>query len=251
MTINEILESGLLELYVSGAISDSDRQIVETALNKYPSLKTELKEIEDTFLKYAELHSVTAPKNLIKNLNLTDHSSIFGSQKIRNKLIVGFASLLIFALGSTLFYQHLKHREAFESLTKQLDDCKITQSIYDGQIAIYNDLNHQDHKIIQISSSETYPSSDIYFHTNSTTNKNYLQIKSIPNLNNHQRFQLWALVEDLDPIPLNVFEMKDHLIFAVDFVESTKAYAITIEALGGAQKPSMEQLIGVFNLEEI
>lgn len=57
MELNELLESGLLELYVIGDLSEAEKKVIEHSLNIYPSLRQELNEIELALESYAELHS--------------------------------------------------------------------------------------------------------------------------------------------------------------------------------------------------
>ena len=63
MKLNEILESGLLELYVLGKLSGDELRIIEEALAQYPSLKGELLEIERALFKYDNLHKITPPSS--------------------------------------------------------------------------------------------------------------------------------------------------------------------------------------------
>lgn len=72
MELNEILESGLLELYVIGDLSEKENQMIENALIQFPSLKQEIHEIEKTFEAYALAHATEVPataKPMLLTLN--------------------------------------------------------------------------------------------------------------------------------------------------------------------------------------
>ena len=58
MDRNEILQSGLLELYVMGNLSDDDLRVVQNALAKDSLLVDELNKIEEAFFLYAQAHAV-------------------------------------------------------------------------------------------------------------------------------------------------------------------------------------------------
>ncbi len=57
MELEEIKNSGILELYVLGDLSSKELAEVEQAISKYPALKQELFEIEKSFEVYAQLNA--------------------------------------------------------------------------------------------------------------------------------------------------------------------------------------------------
>lgn len=58
MTRHQIIESGLLELYVIGCLEPAEEQEIEAALEKYPILRNELHAIEYTLEHYAQAHAI-------------------------------------------------------------------------------------------------------------------------------------------------------------------------------------------------
>ena len=64
MDRNEILNSGLLELYVMGSLEGSELVLVNEALSKDPLLAHELDQIEQAFFLYAQAHAI-APSPLL------------------------------------------------------------------------------------------------------------------------------------------------------------------------------------------
>jgi len=65
MDRNEILNSGLLELYVMGSLEGSELVLVNEALSKDPLLAHELHQIEQAFFLYAQAHAI-APSSTVK-----------------------------------------------------------------------------------------------------------------------------------------------------------------------------------------
>ena len=59
LSIEEIKESGLLESYVIGEITEDSLPLVEQAIIDHPELRNEIQEIELCFAKYAQAHDVT------------------------------------------------------------------------------------------------------------------------------------------------------------------------------------------------
>jgi len=58
LSIEEIKESGLLESYVIGEITEDSLPLVEQAIIDYPELRNEIQEIELSFATYAQAHEV-------------------------------------------------------------------------------------------------------------------------------------------------------------------------------------------------
>ena len=65
MDRNEILNSGLLELYVTGSLEGSELALVNEALSKDPLLAHEVDQIEQAFFLYAHAHAI-APSPAVK-----------------------------------------------------------------------------------------------------------------------------------------------------------------------------------------
>lgn len=64
MTLSEIRESGLLELYLLGHLDEEETLIVKKALFQFPELEKELESIEQTLIEYTERISLPPPADL-------------------------------------------------------------------------------------------------------------------------------------------------------------------------------------------
>jgi len=69
MDRDEILNSGLLELYSLGCLAPDETQLVETALSQDPLLAQDLQQIEETLLFYAQANAIS-PHPSVKPLLL-------------------------------------------------------------------------------------------------------------------------------------------------------------------------------------
>ncbi len=253
--LKDIIESGLLELYVIGALNDQELRQVETWLNKYPQLQSEIQDIEKALGAYGKANAVTPPENLkqvikSKLSKATDHSvhsneQPQGSNNNLWKLIMTLG--LISIVGFSLYYIN-RLQNKVRVIETTLIACENELKEKDVDYVLLEDLKHQSNQIVLAEATEKYPETEIYIHNNSVTQKTFLQFQSLPTLTDDQSFQLWSLKEDSDPIPLNVFDKLDGEIIEVAFIENTMAYAITIEPKGGSQSPNLADLIGVFNI---
>jgi mannose-6-phosphate isomerase-like protein (cupin superfamily) len=90
MNLKEIRESGLLELYVNGALEKSEHALVIHALEIHPELKQDLEEIEIAFLQYAQNASIT-PHGAVKPLLL---ATLNYMERMRNGELPSFPPVL-------------------------------------------------------------------------------------------------------------------------------------------------------------
>lgn len=261
MTINEIRESGLLELYVLGALDGTELTQVEQALISFPELSADLNTIERTLQTYATANAVSpspglknkileeARKNKLNNNNSTNNHSGGNRNYDFLKGLLALLSLLsiFFAYSWYNSYQSLKQME--ESNQRDMEVCDSIREASTKQYARYQDLTNPNNRIIQNAEIEKYPETEIYLYHNSTDKKNYIQLASLPPIdNNTQSYQLWSIIGNNPPQPLDVFQSDGENVFAVQHIDDTQVYAITIERKGGVQSPTLDDLIGTFSI---
>lgn len=250
---NDILNSGLLELYAIGSISDEDRQIVESALAAYPELVEEVRDIEITLEQYTRAHSIQPDPSLKdKILSQIEDKTAGSDEGIRKNNPLNWQNGAMIILLTLLAWQWLKSMRDNTMLTDQnqqiSQSCDSIQNQMNERIVTLENILSGNSRIIPVSPTEKFPETQLYFHLDSDQRSNFLQVKNLPNLADNQSFQLWSLKEGQDPIPLDVFQGTEDIIIPVQFVDATNAYAITIEPEGGSQSPTLENLIGVFNI---
>lgn len=260
MNFNEILESGLLELYVLGNLSGDELNEVERYIQKFPQLKSEILEIEKALYRYDNLYKTEAPSGSLDKIlsqipesdlptqqgpkqdNLTNHSS-----KWRR-----LSAILTGLLLLSLFFFYSNHKNAqnkYNEQNKILVECENENEELRRKEESYTAILEYDSRKIAIAATEKYPETALIIHSNPVRKKNYLQISNLPALNENQSYQLWSLKGENDPpTPLDVFENQIEGLIQVSYIEGTNAYAITIEPKGGKQSPTLENLIGVFSI---
>ena len=64
INIKEYIESGVLEDYLSGNVSEQERREVECLSKIYPEIKAELEQLSEAVERYAFAHSVSPPASL-------------------------------------------------------------------------------------------------------------------------------------------------------------------------------------------
>ncbi len=268
MTLDEIRNSGLLEAYVIGDVSMEERYEVEQALLKFPELKLDIAEIETALEVYALAHARplreglknellagvlravnedSSIDNTAKDPKLRELKTSGGTSKI--KWWRAAAAILLFTNLASLSYLYNGQNKANEQLNAyqvKLNDCDELQRKNSIRLASYQNALSPDSRDLKVAPTPKYAETDLIFFTDDKKEKNYIQVNRLPALAANQSFQLWALKEGSDPIPLTVFDRNEGQLLEVDFVASTATYAITIEKKGGSKTPDLEKLIGTF-----
>ena len=265
MNIEEIRESGMLEQYVLGLLSEQDVLKVQGYLSLYPTLQKDYLEIQLAIQNYAKSEGVVPRTNLeaaIKALVSAEGSQVPVNKKVQsspsdsNAKSSGNSSnfgkkLFLFALGAMTmfstwyaFQKHTENKDLQNSFNIIKKDCEDEQTRQNEVINQYEQLNNPSSKTLNFTPTDGYNETNLLFHFNPVDQQNYIQIKNLPAIAANQAFQLWSLKDGVDPIPLTVFKQGDNFIVPVDFEEGTGTYAITIEDENGASVPTLTRLIG-------
>ena len=254
MTLEEILDSGLLELYVLGKLSPDERQEVEKAIQQYPEVKREILEIEQGLYKYDGLFKVEPSSTVLDQLKEEIRSSSTSEDDNLNKgkNLWGLLSIILgLSLLSTIFFFNQKTNTLEQTIDEQqglIVDCDEEKVQLAEQLRLQESILEYESQKIFITPTEKFPDVEMIIYNNKAAQRNFLQIKNLPPLASNQSFQLWSLRGSEAPIPLDVFESDVNPLLEIQFIEATDAYAITIEPLGGQDAPTLENLIGVFTV---
>ncbi len=254
LNLNEILNSGLLELYVLGQLNDADTNLIEEARKKFPELKHEIFAIETALYRYDNIHKIEPSKNVLPEiLSGIKSDSVPPEKQTGHGNSRWAAASVVLGLGllSSLFFNYSQSKSINQSndlYTQKIKQCEEEKKIaQDDQLIMSSMLDLNSRKIIA-SPTDKYPETSLIIYNNEERKKNYLQIDKLPPLADNQSYQLWSLKGDNAPIPLDVFETPAGKFLELQFVDDTNAYAITIEPKGGKDTPTLENLIGVFNV---
>ena len=242
MSIKEIQESGLLEYYVLGLLSEQDVQKVEGYLVQYPQLQEEYLEIQKAMQAYASAQGITPKVGLeqkiisevkangsktpveASNTNQLSNSTNSGSDWKSFAVPALLAAALFFSWSA---FKKGKQHEALQKEYKTYkENCESQQAASLQKQIIYANISTPNNRTLELTPTDGYKETNLLFHYNEVDKRNYIQIKNLPEIENNLAFQLWSLKDGVDPIPLTVFKAGDELIIPVDFEEGTGTYAI-------------------------
>jgi anti-sigma-K factor RskA len=255
--IKEIIESGILELYVLNQLGPEESAEVELLSTQHTEIAQEIHEISLSLEKYSQLMAVPPPSSLenkiFDNLPPKDRSNLppndeiphssSGSSKMVTILLTAIALLNAF-----LYYNQLNKNKSLESdFAKKSQICDSIANTQQQQYAILEAISAPGNQIVKLAASEKYAGIDLYLHSNTKTKQNLIQIVEAPTLQVNQTMQLWALKEGQAPQPMDLFVSSQDFV-KVGFVDDATTYAITIEPKGGSSSPTMSNLLGTMSV---
>ncbi|MCM4156572.1 anti-sigma factor [Gramella sp. AN32] len=261
MDINEYIESGILELYVYGALTEAESLEVSTALKKHPEILKEVEEIEYALRRLSSSIAPYNPEALLaaitakltaKNAKIrTLDTSTTKSRRTNWVAWIGWAACLLFIVG--LFFMIGDNNNLREQLTKEkAKNAKFEQQIADARddkenaeelLAVIRDKNVSK---IPLGGQTVAPDAFATVYWNKKENRAYVDAKDLPEPPRGKVYQVWSL--KLDPLtPTSIGLLADFVddenkIFELSNANESEAFGITLEPEGGSKAPTMEQL---------
>ena len=281
MNTKEYIQSGVLELYAAGALSDTEAREVEAMAARYPEVQAELAAIQDALVSYSasfkknpnpELRSTilnrideiegVSSENVVsisdaqKKPNIADTTgkSPFNYSRQPARFNYLMAAVWIFLvlniIGNIYFFNKLKNTE--EQMTGVVNENNKMKLEYE-KIRLDMDKKSTDmkmvmnrsNKIVDLKGMEIAPQSFATVYWNPNSKKVMLNVNNLPMPPADKQYQLWAL-KDGKPIDAGVFDMQpgtgDDMHMMPVTIADADAFAVTLEKKGGSPVPTLTQL---------
>lgn len=255
MNSSEYIESGTLELYVFGLLSEAENKEVQDMADKHADVQSEIIAIEKAVINLS--------------YSISPHLSAENYNKIREKLLerqkviemqpkrgispyLGWAAaiLLLFAVGIQYFN--------YNQVTQEAQQATAERNKFEQMLASLQEQNTETEKALAIirdksnitvslEGQEVSPESFAKVYVNNDKNEIYVDIAGLPEPPQGKVYQVWALkLDPLTPTSIGVLDaataQENKGIYRVDNFEGAEAFGITLEPAGGSESPTLEQL---------
>ncbi|WP_026728722.1 anti-sigma factor [Flavobacterium denitrificans] len=256
MEAQEYIESGTLELYVYGLLTETENLEIAELAKKNPEVLQEIISIEKAIValssSFSPFHSVANFEKIKARLELK-HGKVVDMKPASNwSQYVGWAAAVLLLLG--LGYQTLeltKTKEAISTVGTEKSKIERDYAFLDQQnketeksLAIVRDVKNTG---VTLGGQAVSPTSFAKVYWNKDTKTTYIDAAGLPKPPKGMVYQVWAL--KLSPVltPTSIgllsdFEGNSNKIFAVDRTNEAEAFGITLEPAGGSLTPTMTQL---------
>ncbi len=248
--IDKILNSDLLQRYITGDVTPTERIKVDMLRVDYREIRERLKELEYQLEQDHISQAITPPEGtkdcVIKALNPEAKTGIpktsTTSRQLGNKSWLAVAaSFLVGAavVGFTLTKNNRslqkQNTQLSADLTALTDACNIINEQYafinapETTPIVLENINSGDYQAV------------VYW--NDTKQASYLRCLNLPKLDSGKTYQIWADVNH-KMLSLGTFSSGKELI-ALGYYDHATSLNITVEPWGGSDQPTLETLTAV------
>jgi anti-sigma-K factor RskA len=265
LNAQEIISSGILELFCTGLTSAVENAEVEQWVKQYPEVAAEIAAIQAGLEEYAQSHAIApAPsvkEKLFAEINKTAASPVVnmnppgsGTAKVYSispAWKYAAAASIILLLGS-LFANYIYYNKYNDTSNKlastqsELNQQKELAQSMDTAMSVMGNMHATPVAVKSIDSTAADMGARIYWMKN--TDEVYIDPANLPKAPEGKQFEFWAIV---DGAPVNggiitgeINGKKVHIQKMKSFGK-VQAFAISLEAAGPAKtKPAKVMAVG-------
>ncbi|WP_299763477.1 anti-sigma factor [uncultured Dokdonia sp.] len=268
--IQEYIDSGVLELYVYGTLSEAESAEVSRLVALHPELKAEVEHIE---IALQQLTSAAAPftpssfdsiqskiqstngEDVIPLLPIDEESSQRPIKQISKRTIfissLGWvATILLLVVLGYQFAGGKKLEDKITTLEREQILQQAKTDMAEEELVKANEmldiLRTKDIISVPLGAQEISPEAYASIYWNKETDKAYVDVRGLPTPPKGKVYQLWSLTLDpLTPTSMAVLDQYDAngtQLFEVNNPNASEAFGITLEPEGGSASPTLEQL---------
>lgn len=266
MDVEAYIESGILELYVAGALSEKENQEVYVLMQQHPEILQEVLEIENAIITLTASTSRGKNKALLQSIrNIlgfgANDEKIVPVRQLRYNWVTysGWAAAIILGVG--LFWT-LNQNKQLESEIQTVDleksfleaEIENTRTSLSDAKNLINVLRDDDITEVPLAGQTNFESTYAKVYWDQENQKIYLDAAGLPEPPRGKVYQVWSLtLNPLTPVSLgtlDTFATDDNKIFEIENLNQSEAFGITLEPEGGSASPTMEQLytLGVVSI---
>ncbi len=255
METKEYIESGILELYVYGSLSEAESEEVATMAKKHPEIQAEIIAIEKSILalssSFAPFQSVENYATIKEKLNLSTPEVIPMASKRNWAQYIGWAAALLLLAGIGFQYNQMELTNIQvvnanlekAKIEKERNELVVKKEAIETQLAIVKD---EKNTVITLGGQTVSPESSAKIYWNKETQTVYVDASGLPEPPKGMVYQVWALkLNPLTPTSIGLldkFKDNNERFFAVSNIAEAEAFGITLEPAGGSLTPTLEQL---------
>jgi anti-sigma-K factor RskA len=253
MNIKKYIATGILELYIAGALSEKENKEVHALIQENPELRSEVIAIESAIVKltaFATKKDTTYSFSDIQHKINNKETKVVSLSKTKVNWLQysGWAASIL--IGSSLIWSitqsnKLQQQVATkkQQLKQQIEKASTNLAEAEKLITIFRDKNIVS---IPLAGQKISPNSYAKVYWDKKMNSIYIDAKGLPAPPKGKVYQVWSLtMNPLTPTSLgtlDTFTANTYKIFTKENTSKSEAFGITLEPSGGSEFPNLEQL---------
>lgn len=255
METKEYIESGILELYVYGSLTESESEEVAAMAKKHPEINAEILAIEQSIIALSSSFSPSqSAENYAKikeKLALKTPEVIPMTPNKNWSQYIGWAAAILLLVGIGFQYNQLEQTNnqvvnatiEKAKIEKERNQLELSKKAIETNLAVVKD---EKNTVVALAGQTVAPESSAKIYWNQETQVVYVDASGLPEPPKGMVYQVWALkLNPLTPTSIGLlenFDKNDQRFFAVSNTGDAQAFGITLEPAGGSLTPTMEQL---------
>jgi anti-sigma-K factor RskA len=256
MDIKEYIETGILELYVYGLLSESENEEVSRMAKEHKKINDEIISIEKSIVNISTSFSpFLSAENFtkIKNRLEIKHSKAIELKPKTSKLqYLGWAASAVLLIG--IGYQYVNQTQFKNDILNLQNEKSALQEVVVSSenkakqtLEDLNIIRDPKNTVISLAGQTVSPKSSAKVYWNKETQAVYIDASGLPEPPQGMVYQVWSLKlkPSLTPTSIGLldnFTDENTRIFPVENTGDAEAFGITLEPAGGSKSPTMEQL---------
>ena len=258
MDVEAYIESGILELYVAGALSEKENKEVYALMQEHPEILQEVLEIENAIIKLTSATSRGKNKALLQSITTAlgfdnNKEKIVPVKPLRYNWVTytGWAAAIILGVG--LFWtlnQNKQLQSDIQTVNSEKSDLELQIEYAKNSLTEANTLISvlRDDNITEVplAGQANFANTYAKVYWDQENQRIYLDAAGLPDPPRGKVYQVWSLtLNPLTPVSLGTLDSfieDDNKIFEIENLNASEAFGITLEPEGGSASPTMEQL---------
>ena len=256
MDTKQYIETGVLELYVYGLLSETENSEVSQMAKEHQEIEDEIISIEKAIVSLSTSFSPFLSANNFEKIKAKldlKYSKVI-EMKPRNNWsqYVGWAAAVTLLLGIGYQYTQLNETQnqvaTIEKEKMNLQDTLVDLKGKNKQtLTALTVIRDTKNTVVNLGGQAVSPTSYAKIYWNKETEVVYVDASGLPEPPKGMVYQIWSLklAPQLTPTSIGLlsdFSSNTEKIFAVEKTGDAEAFGITLEPAGGSKSPTMEQL---------
>ena len=263
MTNKELFDSGELELYVAGLLSEERTKEISLLVENNDDIKIEVEQIEAVVMRLAKESTTSSDSDFTEVLKKVVTDRVATDSKVRRiylqdsktkksnfGLWTGWAAAVLLLVFFGLEYQENSDlennlqisQEEKANLTKRLGEQQTTLVLKEN---IITSITSENTRVIELAGQKISPTSKVKAFWDSQNKRIVLDTKNLPTPPKGKVYQVWSLkLDPLTPTSLGLLENQNSLntLFVLENQNQSEGFGITLEPEGGSKVPTLDQL---------
>jgi len=244
---NDIISSGILELYVLGQTTSAESAQVESWLQQYPELREELNAIEMSMEQYAQAHAVQPSAQVKENILSSINKSTIATAAVTPVRSIApwrtlAAASVILLIGSAIanWYYYNQYKQTELALQENKQELLAANQKVDSMYSDMDVVTNKYSRTVGLDGMDPAPDAAAKVFWMKNTGEVFIDASHLPPTPKGMQYQLWAFVEgkpvDAGMIVTSSAGNKYHIQKMKTFGKA-EAFAVTLETEGGHPTP--------------